>query len=750
MDVLVSVSRLMCRKGRHRHKNYRRSRPAVSAASTVAVVSAVFAVCALAAVGLLSLPSWPAGEVVQAAVTNTLPLASPCFSNAWPKDGEKWRQMLSAYTAGHLTKAAELLRELAVTSGTEKALAWKNLAIVYKDLGQPKEAAEAYAEALRLEPENAALWTDFGWALYASAQAEEAVTAFERARRLAGEEPWLLYGLGLAYAGKATAEAGTASAGKAAEAGIPYIEKAVSLNPRLAAAHFDLGLLYAGIGEADKAAAAFAAALAADSNYTMAYGYLAPYYEQKGDLAAAWNAYSRGVLALPSDTALQKAKERFQNTYRNFIAAREAQGNLDRRSVKPLTVSPLRIAGAPEVRVGLLEKMQLIRLSWGRPVKIYRREQLLAELPAGGIWTLRHKGGGILSLENPDGRQVLSGSAPWTIVPESDDSTIVVYDMEVNKGTFYAQLEHRQYRGRMEAAIYNQSITLINIVDLESYLLSVVPSEMYATMPPAALQVQAVAARTYTLRNMGRYASRGFDLLGNPLSAEYRGAGAEHPQATAAVLATAGLVLVDERDRLAETYYSACSGGHTVSSAEVWGGERSYLVGVLDSDEEEVPEFPLGPAALECWIKKSPLVFSSRSRFTSESSFRWVKLVDPAEIERRVNERQFIGRLVRVVTGARGIGGQVSEVHLIGTEGTYTVRGDSIRSMLGGLRSNLIKVEGFYDRAGYLKKLAVFGGGFGHGVGMDQLGAAGMAEAGYDMEAILRHYYGSARLKRLY
>jgi stage II sporulation protein D len=701
----------------------------------------ISAICAFTACFMITSVchrSWPTGGIALAAVTSTLPLTSPCFSNAWQKDVEKWRQILSTYTAGNLAKAAELLRELALTPRAEAALAWKNLAIVYKDMGQPREAAQAYAEALRIHPEDAGLWADYAWALYASAQIEPAIAAFERAIGLAGEEPWLLYGLGLAYAGTA------------AEVGIPFIEKAISLNPRLAAAHFDLGLLYAGIGWEDKAAEAFAAALAADSNYTAAYGYLAPYFERKGDLAAAWNAYSRGVLALPADTQLQKGKQLFQDTYRDFIAQREAQANIDRHSVKPKTIVPLHIPKAPEVRVGLLERMHTIRLAWGRPVKVYHGNQVVAELPAGGIWTLRYKNNGRLILENPDGRLVLSGSAPWTLVPESDDSTFVVYDMEVNKGTFYAKLEHRQYRGRMEIAVYNQAITLINIVDLESYLLSVVPSEMYASMPQAALQVQAVAARTYTLRHMGRYAARGFDLLGTPASAEYRGAGAEHPQTTAAVLATVGQVLVDEQGRLAETYYSACSGGHTVSAAEIWGGERSYLTGVLDSDEEEVPEFPLGPAALECWIKKSPLVFSSRTRFTSESSFRWVKLVDPAEIERRVNERRFIGRLQRVVTGARGIGGQVSEVHLVGTEGTYTVRGDSIRSMLGGLRSNLIKVEGFYDRSGNLKKLTIFGGGFGHGVGMDQLGATGMAEAGYDMEAIISHYYGSARLKRLY
>ena len=117
---------------------------------------------------------------------------------------------------------------------------------------------------------------------------------------------------------------------------------------------------------------------------------------------------------------------------------------------------------------------------------------------------------------------------------------------------------------------------------------------------------------------------------------------------------------------------------------------------------------------------------------------------------RRVNARKDIGRIRKVIARTRGQGGHVLTVDIVGTKGVYTVSGDSIRSMLGGLRSNLFKVETFTDGKGTPTALCFYGGGFGHGVGLDQYGASGMAEGGYTMSQILDHYFKGTYLDKLY
>src|SRR5690606_12505494 len=111
----------------------------------------------------------------------------------------------------------------------------------------------------------------------------------------------------------------------------------------------------------------------------------------------------------------------------------------------------------------------------------------------------------------------------------------------------------------------------------------VVPAEVYPSMHPEAVKAQAIAARTYALRSLGRYESRGFDVLGSVVSAEYRGVGRGHPLTTRAVLETRGLVLT-HRGRLIEALYHSSAGGYTSSGEDVWGGATAYLQALPEWD----------------------------------------------------------------------------------------------------------------------------------------------------------------------
>ena len=106
--------------------------------------------------------------------------------------------------------------------------------------------------------------------------------------------------------------------------------------------------------------------------------------------------------------------------------------------------------------------------------------------------------------------------------------------------------------------------------------------------------------------------------------------------------------------------------------------------------------------------------------------------------------------MVDIRAARRGVSGRIPEVRVRGTAGETTVKWDAIRWKLGGLRSNLFVVEARLGRDGLPEYFVFTGGGWGHGVGMCQTGAAGMASVGFSTEAILHHYYGQAGLVALY
>lgn len=297
----------------------------------------------------------------------------------------------------------------------------------------------------------------------------------------------------------------------------------------------------------------------------------------------------------------------------------------------------------------------------------------------------------------------------------------------------------------MELAPHPEGLTLINVLPVEEYLYAVLPSEMPARWPAAALEAQAVAARSYTLANLGRFSSRGFDLQGDVRSAAYRGASGEAPATTAAVEATRGLVLLDG-ERPLSAFYSANCGGHSETTGVAWGFPSSLpaTADLLEAQEVSAPE------SLARWLADRPAAYCSHPDYSSRSAYRWRLWVPRELIEARLDRGEALGAVTALVPGARGSSGRVSEVRVLGTAGEHTLRWDAVRWSLGGLRSNLFTVEPYLGEDGLPLYFLFTGAGWGHGVGLCQSGAAGLAAAGLSREDILRHYYGEAVLSRSY
>lgn len=307
-------------------------------------------------------------------------------------------------------------------------------------------------------------------------------------------------------------------------------------------------------------------------------------------------------------------------------------------------------------------------------------------------------------------------------------------------------------------------LTLVNNVDLESYLQGVVPWEIgrHGTDAVAALEAQAVAARTYTVGHLGERADHGFDLFADVMDQVYKGATDEDPLCNQAVLSTRGLVLEADGE-LVQAYYSACCGGVSSRIEQVWPRPAcSYLTNRPDGPGRGKPASCSGYEKFrweQTWSGDQLSAILQRTlpdyyrEYSTGARGRWAGAIfyprqagaDPLRP----------GDLLNLEILRRTPSGRVADLAVTTTAGTYHVRGDRTRWVLAPpagsgtiLRSAMFELE--LDRsAGGLRRVTAMGRGYGHGIGMCQVGALARARAGQDFAEILAHYYPGAKLVRL-
>ncbi len=344
-----------------------------------------------------------------------------------------------------------------------------------------------------------------------------------------------------------------------------------------------------------------------------------------------------------------------------------------------------------------------------------------------------------------------------------EDSTVYCIDM----GT-------RIYRGRMEIGRYQKStLTAVNIVPLEEYLYSVVASEMPSTWNQEALKAQAVCARSYALVKAGYQgesnAKKGYKLVDTTSSQVYKGYLAETSKSAAAVRATKGEMVCYDNQVVA-AYFFSTSGGRTESSEAAWSVAKPYLVSVTDIYETN-PE------------KKPWLVSMTKKELSSRLSARGVSIGEVQDV--KVTSYTDTGRVYALlISGTNGrttlqesairtaLGLYSTDFHIV-QSGSWpdlvTVTGaggskerrisDSYVLSAGGVTRASSAAEQYIVRgaeglmnypqkAPSSKDMIVFAGmGYGHGVGMSQSGAQGMAEQGFTYKEIVEFYFKGAKVK---
>lgn len=364
-----------------------------------------------------------------------------------------------------------------------------------------------------------------------------------------------------------------------------------------------------------------------------------------------------------------------------------------------LAGGPAHGAAAPaELRVGLGTGLPGLLVSTATPGRILDAagREVGAIAPQAG-WLARPAGAHV-RLVGPDGR-ALSAAAPVRIVALAEGGVPLVF------------AGSRWYRGELALASRRAGLTAINRVELEGYCYGVVPAEMPADWAPEALKAQAVAARSYALASRAKHAHDGFDLCATQDCQVYGGASRETAASNAAVDATRGEV-VTYAGRVIPAYFHSAAGGYTENVEDVWARSLPYLRAVPDFDQA-------GP------------------------QFSWTKAVALGELAGALARKGVsVGEIVAITPLTRTYAGRVKTLEVVGSGGRRVVSGEVLRAA-AGLKSTLFNV-------GKVGGEWVFAGrGFGHGLGMSQWGAKGLADQGYAYTQILAHYYPNTELKQL-
>ncbi len=385
-----------------------------------------------------------------------------------------------------------------------------------------------------------------------------------------------------------------------------------------------------------------------------------------------------------------------------------------------------------------------------------------------------------------------------TIRPLDPDATFTLHDVTIGKAFHWEREEEQTFQGKLHLAVEDNKIVAINKLPVEQYLTSVISSEMKATCPIEFLKASAVISRSWLLAQiMKRRAGAEhaffqfkhtdtesirwhdqeehtiFDVCADDHCQRYQGVTtASSQQVSEAVRLTAGEILTDHGE-VCDTRFSKCCGGVTNTFENCWESKpHNYLCHLRDlphtdsGTRADVPDLSIEIEAIK-WIKSRPqslcntsnpdvlnTVLNDYDRQTP-NFFRWKVEYSQAEMYQIIIDKLGIdlGPIMAIEPVERSRSGHLVVMRIVGKDKSFTIGKElEIRRVLSTshLYSSAIVVEGEDMEDGIPQRFVIHGAGWGHGVGLCQIGAAVMGMQGYTYKEILRHYYDTAQITKLY
>ena len=399
-----------------------------------------------------------------------------------------------------------------------------------------------------------------------------------------------------------------------------------------------------------------------------------------------------------------------------------------------------------------------------------------------------------------DGKSIIWNNKEYTELffePANDEVSFWLEDVTIGVNFHWERKENQRFKGALKLIVENGKITPINILGVEVYLLSVISSEMSATASLELLKAHAVISRSWLLAQIDknkRIVDAGeqysavektsddemikwydredhinFDVCADDHCQRYQGiTRASTPEVAKAIEATRGQVLMDG-ENLCDARFSKCCGGVYEEFENCWEPiHYDYLAARRDGENEtDFPDLTIEENARE-WILTRPEAHCNTSdaeilsqvlnNYDQETTdfYRWEVTYTQEEISKLVKERSGMdyGNIVDLEPIARGTSGRLYKLKIVGTNKTLTIGKElEIRRTLSPshLYSSAFVVEkGENDANGLPSTFTLKGAGWGHGVGLCQIGAAVMGAKGYNYKEILLHYFVDAEIKELY
>ena len=436
----------------------------------------------------------------------------------------------------------------------------------------------------------------------------------------------------------------------------------------------------------------------------------------------------------------------------------------------------------PEVKVGIVSG-QKIHFSLNKPY-LAKGETVIGEQE------VEFSEGGVLW----NGNQYSS----LTFHPQSADASFSLNDVTIGVNFHWERKETQTFLGTLRFVVESDKICAINELPVEKYLESVISSEMSATSSLELLKAHAVISRSWLLAQMKKrrdVAESGnnffsftkkedmlirwydredhtiFDVCADDHCQRYQGITKEtSPHVAEAIRQTKGQVLLDG-DEICDARFSKCCGGVTEEFQYCWEDTpKNYLTAVRDialGIESTLPNLTNEEEA-EKWIRFNPPAFCNTQdkRILSQvlndydqetvDFYRWKVTLTQEKLQQLIADRlkMDLGSILDMKSVERGTSGRISKLQIIGTDKTFTIGKElEIRRTLSDshLLSSAFIVDKYdIDEQGVPQRFELIGAGWGHGVGLCQIGAAVMGEEGYLYDAILLHYYQGAEIKKLY
>ena len=436
----------------------------------------------------------------------------------------------------------------------------------------------------------------------------------------------------------------------------------------------------------------------------------------------------------------------------------------------------------PDVTVGIVSA-QKIHFSLNKPY-LAKGEKVLGEQ------VVEFSEGGVLW----NGNQY----SQLTFHPQSADASFSLSDVTIGVNFHWERKETQTFLGTLRFVVESDKIVAINELPVEKYLESVISSEMSATSSLELLKAHAVISRSWLLAQMKKrreVAESGnnffsftkkedtlirwydredhtlFDVCADDHCQRYQGITKEtSPHVAEAIRQTKGQILMDGEE-ICDARFSKCCGGITEEFQYCWEDTpKTYLTAVRDialGVEHTQPNLTNEEEA-EKWIRFNPPAFCNTQdkKILSEvlndydqetvNFYRWKETLSQEKLQQLIADKlkMDLGAILDMKAVERGKSGRISKLQIIGTEKTFTIGKElEIRRTLSDshLLSSALVVDKYdMDEQGVPQRFELIGAGWGHGVGLCQIGAAVMGVQGYHYDAILLHYYQGAEIKKLY